>query len=399
MFLTASPQSTLSIMDLIATADPIVKAVMLLLVLSSVACWAIVIEKSIRTWRLKSDVKALESLADGATDAAQADGLVRRILTAAELEANDGVSRGEARSEIRARLERAMKQRFKGELELIEFGLPFLATIGSAAPFIGLFGTVWGIMNSFTAIAARQDTSLATVAPGIAEALFATALGLVAAIPAVMAYNHYAVKLGRSVSTWKCGHLRDRKADFAPAWRCRGSRRTAARWKGLLMGMSANVSSGDGEDSSYRPMAEINITPMVDVMLVLLIIFMVAAPLMVTGVPIELPKTTAAKLGQSKKPMVVTLTADGKLQIRNDFVTRDALVGKLREMRAAEGDAVVYVRADKKNPYGEVMDLLGQVGQSGFSRVSLLSQQPGAGAAAASGSPAPAPAPNPSPAP
>ncbi len=198
MFLTASPQSTLSIMDLIATADPIVKAVMLLLVLSSVACWAIVIEKSIRTWRLKSDVKALESLADGATDSAEAQGLVRRILTAAESEANDGVSRGEARSEIRARLERAMKQRFKGELESIEAGLPFLATIGYAAPFIGLFGTVWGILNSFTAIAARQDTSLATVAPGIAEALFATALGLVAAIPAVMAYNHYAVKLGRS---------------------------------------------------------------------------------------------------------------------------------------------------------------------------------------------------------
>jgi biopolymer transport protein ExbB/TolQ len=198
VFLTASPQSNLSIMELIATADPIVKAVMLLLVLSSVACWAIVIEKSIRTWRLKSDVKALESLANGATDSTEAEGLVRRILTAAESEANDGVSRGEARSEIRARLERAMKQRFKGELESIEAGLPFLATIGSAAPFIGLFGTVWGIMNSFTAIAARQDTSLATVAPGIAEALFATALGLVAAIPAVMAYNHYAVKLGRS---------------------------------------------------------------------------------------------------------------------------------------------------------------------------------------------------------
>lgn len=165
------------------------------------------------------------------------------------------------------------------------------------------------------------------------------------------------------------------------------------------MGMSANVSSGDGEDSSYRPMAEINITPMVDVMLVLLIIFMVAAPLLVTGVPIELPKTAAAKLGQSKKPMVVTLTADGRLQIRNDFVTREALAGKLREMRAAEGDAIVYVRADKKNPYGEVMDLLGQVGQSGFSRVSLLSQQPGAGAAAPSGSPSPALSPNPSTAP
>ncbi len=198
MFLTATPHSTISITELVLAADPIVKGVMLLLVLSSVACWAIMLEKSIRTWRLKSDVKALESLADGNGEAAQVDGLVRRVLAAAENEAADGVSRGEARSEIRARLERAMKQRFKGELESIEAGLPFLATIGSAAPFIGLFGTVWGIMNSFTAIAARQDTSLATVAPGIAEALFATALGLVAAIPAVMAYNHYAVKLGRS---------------------------------------------------------------------------------------------------------------------------------------------------------------------------------------------------------
>jgi biopolymer transport protein TolR len=158
------------------------------------------------------------------------------------------------------------------------------------------------------------------------------------------------------------------------------------------MGMSANVSSGDGEEGGYRPMAEINITPMVDVMLVLLIIFMVAAPLMVTGVPIELPKTTAAKLGQSKKPMVVTLTADGKLQIRNDFVTREALVDKLREIRATEGDTVVYVRADKKNPYGDVMDLLGQVGQSGFARVSLLSQQPPAGAAGGGAAPAAAPA-------
>lgn len=198
MFLTATPHSTISITELVLAADPIVKGVMLLLVLASVACWAIMLEKSIRTWRLKSDVKALEGLADGHSEAAQADGLVRRVLAAAESEAADGVSRGEARSEIRARLERAMKQRFKGELESIEAGLPFLATIGSAAPFIGLFGTVWGIMNSFTAIAARQDTSLATVAPGIAEALFATALGLVAAIPAVMAYNHYAVKLGRS---------------------------------------------------------------------------------------------------------------------------------------------------------------------------------------------------------
>ena len=89
------------------------------------------------------------------------------------------------------------------------------------------------------------------------------------------------------------------------------------------MGASVNLQQADDEDgATYRPMAEINITPMVDVMLVLLIIFMVAAPLMVAGVPVELPKTTAPRLGQSKKPMVVTLTPDGRFQIRDEFVDR-----------------------------------------------------------------------------
>jgi biopolymer transport protein ExbB/TolQ len=93
-----------------------------------------------------------------------------------------------------------MRLSLKGELQKLEVGLPFLATVGSAAPFIGLFGTVWGIMNSFTSIAQQKDTSLAVVAPGIAEALFATALGLAAAIPAVMAYNMISVSLGRGSS-------------------------------------------------------------------------------------------------------------------------------------------------------------------------------------------------------
>ncbi len=141
------------------------------------------------------------------------------------------------------------------------------------------------------------------------------------------------------------------------------------------MGAALNFSQlGDDEDVAYKPMAEINITPMVDVMLVLLIIFMVAAPLMVAGVPVDLPKTSAARVGQSKKPMVVTLTADGRLQIRNEFVDRGRLVSRLREIRAEEGDGVVYVRGDRNVVYGDVMEILGIVGQSGYARVSLLSQ-------------------------
>jgi biopolymer transport protein TolR len=148
------------------------------------------------------------------------------------------------------------------------------------------------------------------------------------------------------------------------------------------MGAAVNFGQlSDDEDVAYKPMAEINITPMVDVMLVLLIIFMVAAPLMVAGVPVELPKTSAARVAQSKKPMVVTLTADGRLQIRDEFVDRDRLVPRLREIHAAEGDSVIYVRGDKKVVYGDVMDILGLVGQSGYVRVSLLSQHAPQGAA------------------
>jgi biopolymer transport protein TolR len=139
------------------------------------------------------------------------------------------------------------------------------------------------------------------------------------------------------------------------------------------MAMAGNGASG-GDEDSFRPIAEINITPMVDVMLVLLIIFMVTAPLLVAGVPVELPNTSAARISQPKKPMIVSLAADGSLFVREEQVTRETLVPKLQALRAAEGDLVVYVRADKKSAYGEVMDILGRVGESGYGRVSLLSQ-------------------------
>jgi biopolymer transport protein TolR len=139
------------------------------------------------------------------------------------------------------------------------------------------------------------------------------------------------------------------------------------------MGMSVGSGASD-DDDGYKPLAEINVTPMVDVMLVLLIIFMVAAPLMVQGVPLELPKTSATKLGTIKKPMVVSLSPDGKLYIRDEEVTPQTLVSRLMEIKSQEGDGIVYVRADRKIAYGDVMTLLGKVGESGFSRVSLLSQ-------------------------
>ncbi|HEX2841727.1 MotA/TolQ/ExbB proton channel family protein [Hyphomicrobium sp.] len=197
--ITVAAGHDFSIYGMVMQADPIVKTVMALLVLASVACWAISIEKAIRLARLGRDLKRLERTVSDEATAEAPRGLVRTLLTAAHHEADDG-GRSEPRGELRARLERAMRLSLKSELQRLEVGLPFLATVGSAAPFIGLFGTVWGIMNSFTSIAQQKDTSLAVVAPGIAEALFATALGLAAAIPAVMAYNMISVSLGRGAS-------------------------------------------------------------------------------------------------------------------------------------------------------------------------------------------------------
>lgn len=190
----------LSFMALIVNADPIVQAVMAILVLSSVTCWAITVEKLVRFGSLRRAARNFEAAvkADALLSNPKAgEGIQTAILSAAARERKDGIDAGESRYEYRVRLEMVMRQAMAQQLRQVEPGLPFLATVGSAAPFIGLFGTVWGIMNSFTAIAGSNDTSLAVVAPGIAEALFATALGLVAAIPAVVLYNKFSTDLGR----------------------------------------------------------------------------------------------------------------------------------------------------------------------------------------------------------
>ena len=141
--------------------------------------------------------------------------------------------------------------------------------------------------------------------------------------------------------------------------------------------MAASLSGGRASGRSrYRPMAEINVTPLVDVMLVLLIVFMVAAPLMMVGVPVELPRTSAAKVGQTRQPVIVSINRDGNLFVREEQVSEATLVPKLQQLHAEDADAVVYVRGDKSSPYGRVMDVMGQVGASGFARVSLIAEAP-----------------------
>ena len=197
------PAATLSIVKLFINADPVVKGVLLLLLAASVWSWAVIIDK---LWRLAAasrsarehEARAAAARSPQELSAAEARDPAGLVLSAGLAESTaEPRPQPETVGERRERIERAMRLALNAELRRLEVRLPFLATLGSAAPFIGLFGTVWGIMRSFEGIAAANSTSLAVVAPGIAEALFATAMGLAAAIPAVVAYNKITVDLGR----------------------------------------------------------------------------------------------------------------------------------------------------------------------------------------------------------
>ena len=204
----AATAGDLSLWGLFAQADIVVKLVMILLVLASVWVWAIAFEKwqSLRRANGAADVfedkfwsgGSLDELYD--QDGAKPTHPMAAVFGAAMGEWRRSVRVAGAdvsRSSVNSRVDRTIGLTVQREMDRMERWMVFLASVGSTAPFIGLFGTVWGIMHSFSAIATMQNTSLAVVAPGIAEALFATAIGLVAAIPAVLAYNKISNDLSR----------------------------------------------------------------------------------------------------------------------------------------------------------------------------------------------------------
>lgn len=199
-----------SVWSLFLRADWVVKAVMILLVMASIWCWAIIFEKMMGLKRLNEGADEFEAVfwSGGSLDqlydriGAQPREPMSAVFVAAMREWRRQPWRGfgaldSARASMAERIDRVMQITLSREMERAERNMTFLATTGSTAPFIGLFGTVWGIMNSFQAIALSKNTNLAVVAPGIAEALFATALGLLAAIPAVVAFNKISKDLDR----------------------------------------------------------------------------------------------------------------------------------------------------------------------------------------------------------
>jgi biopolymer transport protein TolQ len=213
-------QLDFSMISLFMRADPVVKAVIMLLLGASVWCWAIIFQKYFAMRRLNSQSNeferafwsgnSLDDLYDRISQ--QPRDPMSAIFSAAMREwrrSPGSQNGGGATIGLAERIDRVMHITMAREMDRAERYMTFLATTGSTAPFIGLFGTVWGIMHSFQSIAISKNTSLAVVAPGIAEALFATALGLLAAIPAVIAYN----KLSRDLDRY-AGRLESFSGEF-----------------------------------------------------------------------------------------------------------------------------------------------------------------------------------------
>ncbi len=184
-----------SLLNLFLRADIIVKSVIILLIACSIYSWAVIIEKfrlfkkinqtteefETKFWNSKSAESFYNNLPANVDDP----------MAIVFRDAMQNLLKRRSKSDLNSRIKTILETGIEKQISKISKGFTFLATVGSTAPFIGLFGTVWGIMNSFQSIAISRNTSLAIVAPGIAEALFATALGLLAAIPAVIAYNKF----------------------------------------------------------------------------------------------------------------------------------------------------------------------------------------------------------------
>jgi len=221
----------ITVLSLFLQADPVVKGVMLVLAVASVWSWAIAVDKWLHFGELDSNARKFERefwAGRGMDDVDDRAGdrprdALSRVYAAASREWREARRAGlstEGGQMMLERVDRLMQAQISREMARASRNLGVLASVGASAPFIGLFGTVWGIMNAFTNIAAQQQTNLAVVAPGIAEALFATALGLVAAIPAVIFYNKFAGDLDR---------FGDRLDTFADEVAARLSRRLGER--------------------------------------------------------------------------------------------------------------------------------------------------------------------------
>jgi biopolymer transport protein TolQ len=371
---------------LFARATITVKLVMIGMVAASIWTWAVIIDKMIQFRRARAEAAVFDQAfwsgepLDELYDQIGPDpkGQSEKIFAAGMLEWRRAPRDGGLIAGAQARIDRSMDVAIAKEAEKLQKGLPVLATVGSTAPFVGLFGTVWGIMNSFIEIAEEQNTNLAVGGPRHRRG----------------AAGHGPRPSGRDPGGDLLQQAVGRREPHPG--RLRGLRRRIrddpVAPAGQLRPWPRVSSSGDSGGGSRRrrgrgraqPMSEINITPFVDVMLVLLIIFMVAAPLLTVGVPVELPRTAASALPTGRRG-----TPDRDRDGRGHDHDPDHRSARGRPDPAPAGGrgrthvGPLFLRADGANAWNRVAEVMGALNAGGFSNIGLVTDVGGPGMGAA----------------
>lgn len=320
-----------------------------------------VARRSARIWaRRAADARTAKQLVDEPISV-EANHPAGAVLAVGVEESMAFDNEPESIAERRECIERPMRLELGTQLHQPQLRLPFLATLGSAAPFIGSSGTVRGIMRGFNAIAAAQNTSLSVVAAGHRRRSFRDRDGARRGNP-------------------RGGGLQQIHRGDRPLLRDNARAQRPQQWslephsqRRLNVALSLPPPGESGEEQ-YVPLAEINVMPMVDVMIVPLI-FMVAAPLLTAGVPINLLKTSAAQVTEPQELRVGSMKAAGETLIGGNQVAGNDLRAQPSTLAAQGLTRIVYVRGVREIQYGTLMDLLGLVNTAGFTKVSLLAER------------------------
>ena len=255
-------------------------------------------------------------------------------------------------------IQRAMQIASSEEVTRLERNMPWLAITAAVTPFVGLFGTVWGIIDAFHGLGTAGAATLRAVAPGISEALITTAAGLAAAIPAVIAYN----LIGSSIRDFAA-----RSDDFALEMLNAVDRQPQMRH---MLLMAFTTSNGRTQTS----IADINITPLVDVVLVLLIIFMVTAPgVLQSGIELNVPRTRTVK-EITEERMVISINKQQRVFLGNDAININEIGATLKKKIRDPQHGAIFVRADEDVPFGAFATVMDAVKQAGISNVSIVTQ-------------------------
>src|SRR5580692_7715258 len=309
------------IVDLVGETGPVAKVVLLSLLIFSVISWAIILSKwsLVRRARVQSGrfVRAFRKAQRLPDVSAVAEQFKPSPLVAVF---ENGFAEHKRQGGSIA-MQRAMQIACSEEVTRLERNMPWLAITGAVTPFVGLFGTVWGIMDSFHGLGTAGAATLRAVAPGISEALITTAAGLAAAIPAVIGYNLLGSSNGRTQSS----------------------------------------------------ISDINVTPLVDVVLVLLIIFMVTAPVLQSGIEVSVPKTRTVK-EISEERTVITINKDQRVFLGNDAININQIAARLKQKIRDPRNQSIFIRADENVPFGAFATVMDAVKASGITNVSIVTQ-------------------------